>query len=333
MALPAVVTGYVLREVAGRGGPFDVAAMAASRRTAWHYFLHLLLMERGSRRFTYTAEFPVTEAVQRMDWLVVRRREEVVADDGTTLVALWPLLSDVNVLEYKSASRGYRPRELYRLLGYGLQYVSADAGPLPPDTVTLVLLVASRNATLAHDEAALGMTSVEVAPGYAWLRGAPLPVLRVDLTAVARAWHDELLALFAADVPLTPAAGRWWYAHHGPMENEMNPTELEDFDEMHRRYIASLPPELRIAGLSADEVLSHYKADEVLSHYKADEVLSHYKAEEVLSRYKPDDLARALSESDRVLALPDAALAAFPESYLSTLPTETQRRIRERLGR
>jgi hypothetical protein len=48
--------------------------MAGTRRTAWHYFLHLLLSERGPRRFEYLAEEPLTKDWQRMDWLVVRRR-------------------------------------------------------------------------------------------------------------------------------------------------------------------------------------------------------------------------------------------------------------------
>jgi hypothetical protein len=47
----------------------------------------------------------------------------------------------------------------------------------------------------------------------------------------------------------------------------------------------------------------------------------------------PEEIARALSEADRVLALPDAALRALPDDALATLPDDARRRIRERLAR
>ena len=54
--------------------------------------------------------------------------------------------------------------------------------------------------------------------------------------------------------------------------------------------------------------------------------------EQRLAGLAPEQIAHALSESDRVLALPDAALRALPDSYLQTLPEETQARIRTRLA-
>jgi len=55
--------------------------------------------------------------------------------------------------------------------------------------------------------------------------------------------------------------------------------------------------------------------------------------EERLAGLAPEEIARALSEADRVLALPDAALRALPDDYLATLPDDARRRIRERLAR
>jgi hypothetical protein len=55
--------------------------------------------------------------------------------------------------------------------------------------------------------------------------------------------------------------------------------------------------------------------------------------EQRLAGLAPEQLARAMSEADHVLALPEAALRALPAEYLATLPTDAQKRIRARLGR
>ena len=47
--------------------------------TAWHYFLHLLLSEKGSRRFEYRCEEPLTKTRQSMGWLLLRKREDAPA--------------------------------------------------------------------------------------------------------------------------------------------------------------------------------------------------------------------------------------------------------------
>lgn len=48
--------------------PCDGALLAMeTRRTAWHYFLDILLREKGSRAFEYLAEEPLTRNVQHLD--------------------------------------------------------------------------------------------------------------------------------------------------------------------------------------------------------------------------------------------------------------------------
>jgi hypothetical protein len=97
----------------------------STRRTAWHYFLGLLLTEKAPRCFEIIAEAPVTLALQHMDWLILRRRPwSGPPDRGETLVALWPHLPRVTIGEYKSDSRQYRRGEVHRLLGYGHQYAA-----------------------------------------------------------------------------------------------------------------------------------------------------------------------------------------------------------------
>jgi len=299
--------------------------MAGTRRTAWHYFLHLLLSERGPRRFEYLPEEPLTKDWQRMDWLVVRRRARAAHDPGTTLVKLWPLLPKVSILEFKSASKGYRARGLHRLLGYGHQHFSEHEAELPAQAdLMLVLLVARRYEALDADIDALRLREEPVAVGYTRLHGAAFPVVLVDLHALASHERDDIVALFADGVATSPAADAWWYAHCGRKDKDMDPRQLEDFDDMERRFFASIPLERRLAGASPEEVIARFKPEERVAGLKP---------EERVAGLAPEDLARALSEADRVLSLPDAALRALPADYLATLPEAAQQRIRERLGR
>jgi len=123
--------------------------MTETRGTAWHYFLDVLLREKDSRAFEYLAEEPLTRGVQHLDWLVLRRRDGAPFSPGSTLVRLWAMLSDVAILEYKSAKEGYRHRGLDRLLGRGHQYLYANAERVPErNDLTLVLMVAQRNDAL-----------------------------------------------------------------------------------------------------------------------------------------------------------------------------------------
>ncbi|MFO0607703.1 MAG: hypothetical protein U0324_31360 [Polyangiales bacterium] len=298
--------------------------MAGTPRTAWHYFLHMLLRERGPKRFEYLAEEPLTKDWQRMDWLVVRRRARAAHDPGTTLVKLWPRLPKVSVFEFKSASKGYRARGLHRLLGYGHQYFSERESDLPsPADLALVLLVARRYEALDDDLRDLSLREEPLSAGYARVHGAAFPLLLVDLRALASQEGDDLIALFADGIPPSPAADAWWYAHCGRKDDNMDPRQLEDFEDMERRFFASIPLERRLAGATPAEIVACLKP----------ESLALLPPEQRLAGIAPEDLARALTEADHVLALPDAALRALPADYLATLPEAAQERIRRRLGR
>jgi hypothetical protein len=163
-------------------------------------------------------------------------------------VKLWPLLPKTSILEFKSASKGYRARGLHRLLGYGHQYFSEHPELPAHADLALVLLVARRYEALDDDLRALSLREEKLAEGYARLHGAPFPLLLVDLRALASHERDDVVALFADGVPLSPAVDAWWYAHYGRKDNDMDPQQLEDFDDMRRRFLASVPLEERLAG-------------------------------------------------------------------------------------
>lgn len=161
----------------------------------------------------------------------------------------------------------------------------------------LTLLVAQRNDALDADLRELNLHEETIAPGYARLHGGAFALLLVDLTELARHERDDFVAIFAAGVEPSAEASSWWYAHRGIKDKAMDPTQLEGFKDLERRFIQSVPVEERLAGLAPEERLAD------------------------------------LPPEQTILALPDAMLARLPEAFLVTLPDDVQAAVRARLHR
>ena len=170
-------------------------------------------------------------------------------------------------------------------------------GPEVRNDLTLVLMVAQRNDALEADLRALTLHEEPIAPGYARLHGAAFSLLLVDLTELARHERDDFVPIFAAGVEPSAEASSWWYAHRGIKDKAMDPTQLEGFKDLERRFIQSVPVEERLAGLAPEERLV------------------------------------GLPPEQTILALPDAILARLPESFLVTLSEDVQAAVRARLRR
>jgi hypothetical protein len=81
----------------------------------------------------------------------------------------------------------------------------------------------------------------------------------------------------------------------------MDPTQLEGFKDLERRFIQSVPVEERLAGLAP---------------------------EERLAGLAPEERLAGLAPEETILALPDAMLARLPDAFLATLPDTVQRAVR-----
>ncbi len=92
--------------------------------------------------------------------------------------------------------------------------------------------------------------------------------------------------------------------------------DLEGFAQWFAQLRDALPPEMRFAGRSPEDVLAQFKPEQRLAGLAP---------EQRLAGLAPEQVARALPPGELLLALPD--------SYLWTLPEDAQRRIRARLRR
>jgi hypothetical protein len=104
-----------------------------------------------------------------------------------------------------------------------------------------------------------------------------------------------------------------WHPNRGT-EVDANPTD-EAWNDWFKSYLASVPIEWRLEGISPEELLTHLKP------------------EERLSGLKPEEIARALSPDHAVLVLPEEALRALADDYVATLPVDVQAAVRARRGR
>jgi hypothetical protein len=226
----------------------------------------------------------------------------------------------VCLLEFKSISRPFRRGDLARLLAYGLVWFythqAKEALTLPrgrrrrarPGDLTLALVVPTLTRTLRREVEQMGLTLHPSESGYHRATGAFCTVVVIELSRVASVEHDDLMGWFAG-TPVHPSMelARWIGQNTSTMNapDKASP-DLAGFADWFAHLRDALPLEMRFAGARPEDLLAHLKPEERLA---------------------------GLSETDRVLALPDAALRGLSADYLATLPEAAQQRIRERLGR
>ena len=310
-------------------------------RTAWHPLLVMLLELLLPRdHWKVLAEHPLTREPRRIDVVIVRQLD-ASAWRPRHLRSVLDDLRAHNLVHFKGATDELEVVDALQLLSYAYQYMALN-GLHHTDALSLrevaPTLTPRFRAQLRVLGGALSETAVKgVHTGH--VQGISLRVVETDVAWPAPGEH----LLF----PISPACLR-------------SPTRAPAFDDNERALyyrllqgisqlaqdpnwrvimkdatlvndttrealmdlLAVLPPELRLAGIGAEE----------LSMLPPELRLAGIGAEE-LSVLPLEQRLAGLSESDRVLALPDAALRALPADYLATLPADAQERIRARLGR
>lgn len=256
---------------------------------------------------------------QRADMLLLRRTcidptdaigiEPTGEDDKPAIVlpTLWPLLGLVTVLEFKSpVSSAFRPRDLLRLVGYGVLYDTTHLDEIPKrEDLTLVLVVASITPTLLDELARMAWTLTPLGGGYARIDGVMYTAYVVITDEVTEADRDDYVRLFS-HLPAVPGEATRWI-QQWMREKKMKQPDIDGlpgFAELFKKTLDAIPIEERLAGLTPKERLAGLTLDQALG------------------AFAPEQL---------ILALPLDALRALPAEYVGTLSAEVQEQIRQRL--
>lgn len=286
---------------------------------AWHLAFANLIENRAPKDFKVQSEVRLSLEPQRADMLLLRRtciepvddigNEQVDEKDKKDIVlpTLWPLLGLVTVLEFKSpVNSAFRPRDLLRLVGYGVLYDTTHLDEIPKrEDLTLVLVVASITPTLLDELDRMAWTLTPLGGGYARIDGVMYTAYVVITDEVTEADRDDYVRLFS-HLPAVPGeAMRWiqqWMREKKMKQPDID--ELPGFAELFKKTLDAIPIEERLAGLTPKEALGAFAPEQVLSAFAPEQV---------------------------ILALPLEALRALPAEYLRTLSADAQEQIRKRL--
>jgi hypothetical protein len=292
--------------------------VVGAKRVIWHVGFERNIQRRGPRSFELRSEVKLSTEPPRLDYLLLRKlaaASAVLDDTAQTLRRLWPLLPRVSVVEYKSPGRTYRHGDLDRLWGYVHAYFAnerclprrrADGTPLAPGMqdapevwtradLCAVLVVPVRTPSLADDAAEMGLAWEDLGGGYWRLGGGLFTLLVVEIDVAGPAEGDDLLHSLGNGTPVTPEARWFWAELVGTKEAGMSMQDMEGYDELMQRLLATLPPEQRMAGLP------------------------------------PEQRMAGLDHDHQALALPVEVLRCLSDEYFRSLSPAVEAELRRRL--
>ena len=250
-------------------------------RTYWHRGFYLLVAERSPPTTRVQTEQELSQQPSRADLILLRRHERKARDhEATVLRRLWPLLSDVAVVDFKSPTRGFRRFDLLRLLRYGMEYHERHHRDLAgPQSLTRVLIVPQINRPLREEAAMLGCRLQPISEGYTCLTGKVVyATYVVDIERAARAERDEYLEIFTRRRVTDSGALQWMQRWIGRDTMQRDPKDMAGYDEVIDKLVASLPleeiltrlaPEQRLAGLSPEQRLAGLAPDTLVRVLRA----------------------------------------------------------------
>ncbi|MCG8424803.1 MAG: hypothetical protein MJE77_43500 [Proteobacteria bacterium] len=274
-------------------------------KTFWHYPYASLITKRKPPSWEVTVEKVLSLLPRAADQLLLRRKSTEGHDqEAQVMRGLWPLLTDVALLEFKGPTHGLRQRDLMKLLSYGTEYLSLDECPIrKPSELSLVLAVPKETPTLLEEYAQCDLKPQEPEGGYVRLTGWKYTMIVALLDQVAEAEHDDFIRLFTHDRKKVkdPKALQWmqaWVRKASTME-ELKDTE--EYEDIVKGLIDSVGMEKLLSLIEPDEVFRHFKPEQRLAGLDPDEVLRHYDPEQRLAGLDQEQLRLLRAALDKKL--------------------------------
>ena len=243
----------------------------SAKKTAWHPPFTGLLQERCPRWARVTAEVQLTSEPLRVDDVIEvwADRPYDPRDVGGTLRGMWRYVVVVALLKYKSVVWPFQRGDLYRLFAYGMLWLSArqrrerrsDGSRderLAAHELTLLLAVPSINDALRDELDELGLALPASDDGYFVVASSPLPLVIIDLGAVAEREDDDLLRAFAGKSARTLATQQWMRQHQNSRSDAMSTRatpDLEGYNDFVAFMLDGLTPEERLMGLAPEHIV------------------------------------------------------------------------------
>lgn len=304
------------------------------QRTAWHFYLTILLRRRKPDWVDIRDEVPLSEERPRVDYLLLRKKPEIPSDDtGQTLHRLWPLIPRVAIAEYKSVSRPYRARELDRLFMY-LHGYWVDAGDLKERHELIgVLLVANLTPALIGHVASMGLEFRDMQDGYWQITGGLFRMYVLEIDRIGDLEEDGVIGSFGHREGDTRQARQFWTEMVGTKEAGMGAENLEGYEEVIERFLETLPPEKRMAGLPPEKRIAGLPPEQLMAPLSPEQRMTGLSSKQRMAGLSLEQRLEDVSPEQMLLCSPVDALRLLPESYIATLPEAIREAVRKRLAR
>ncbi len=283
-------------------GSEGAGARPGKIRTWWHPLLANFLRWQLGSHYHLEEEVPVGQKPLQIDVLLLRKEEGELPEHARQVLAgLAEYLNELTLLELKSPSDTLRAGDFQTFLAYALLYRAQHDPLLAPDKLHLLVLAPNLTRPYREELRTLGVTARAAQPGiWALAGGVVIHRTWVLETAALAGLEHPLLTLFS---PQFLKEGRKTYAQlraGGYTElvvylaqqvqqfrqrgAEFAMQHLGTEDEMEQALcdvIATLPADMRLAGLSPEQRLAGLAPEQRLAGLAPEQRLQGMTPEEL----------------------------------------------------
>ncbi len=152
--------------------------------------------------------------------------------------------------------------------------------------------------------------------------GGSFALFVVEIDVVGPAEGDNLLHSMGHGEPVTPEARQFWLELVGSKEAGMSMQDMEGYEELMAKFLASLSPEQRLAGLAPEQRVAGLALEQRLAGLAP---------EQRLAGLPPEQRLAGLDRDHQILAFPVEVLRVLPDDFVRSLSLDVQAEIGRRL--